>query len=98
MAPTRYDVVFERLPKHCAELYEEGLQRAKVESIDHSGENVVVVVSQEGNPGAKSAPKMFQSIGLASRDQRHDLDSMGLKGSDRGAHEVHRRGLPVENA
>ena len=27
-----------------------------------------------------------------------DFDGTGPKGSDRGAHEVHRRGLPVENA
>jgi hypothetical protein len=32
------------------------------------------------------------------RTAAHDLDSTGLKGSERGALRVHRRGRQVENA
>ena len=58
-------MVSQRLAEHSAELYKEGHHGANVESMDHSGEHVCVIISKDGN---------------------------------RGALEVYRHGLSVENA
>jgi dihydrolipoamide dehydrogenase len=61
------------------------LTSTRVESIDDSGGQVTVTVSQNGETKQLTADKVMQAIGFAPRTDGYGLDKTGVELTDRGA-------------
>jgi dihydrolipoamide dehydrogenase len=61
------------------------LTSTRVESIDDSGEQVTVTVSQKGEAKQLTTDKVMQAIGFAPRTDGYGLDKTGVELTDRGA-------------
>jgi dihydrolipoamide dehydrogenase len=61
------------------------LTSTRVESIDDSGDQVTVTVSQNGETKQLTTDKVMQAIGFAPRTDGYGLDKTGVELTDRGA-------------
>ncbi|WP_433282593.1 dihydrolipoyl dehydrogenase [Pseudonocardia xinjiangensis] len=63
----------------------EVLTSTRVESIDDSGDQVTVTVSQNGETKELTADKVMQAIGFAPRTEGYGLENTGVELTERGA-------------
>ncbi|HXV93680.1 MAG TPA: dihydrolipoyl dehydrogenase [Pseudonocardia sp.] len=63
----------------------EVLTSTRVESIDDSGDQVVVTVSRDGRTRELRADKVLQAIGFSPRVEGYGLDTLGVELTERGA-------------
>jgi dihydrolipoamide dehydrogenase len=63
----------------------EVLTSTRVESIDDSGDQVTVTVSQNGETKELKADKVMQAIGFAPRTEGYGLENTGVELTERGA-------------
>jgi dihydrolipoamide dehydrogenase len=61
------------------------LTSTRVESIDDSGDQVTVTVSQNGETKQLSADKVLQAIGFVPRTEGYGLENTGVELTERGA-------------
>lgn len=73
--------LFKRFRKYGVEV----LTSTRVESIDDSGDQVSVTVSQGGEERVLKADKVMQAIGFAPNTDNLGLDTLGVELTDRGA-------------
>jgi dihydrolipoamide dehydrogenase len=85
MVPTEDADVSKELAKHYKKLGVKVLLSTKVESIDDSGDQVTVVVSQGGVQQELKADKVMQAIGFAPRVDGYGLEAAGIALTERGA-------------
>ncbi|RSN28615.1 dihydrolipoyl dehydrogenase [Amycolatopsis sp. WAC 01416] len=70
----------------------EVLTSTKVETIDDTGEQVLVTVSKNGEQRVLEADKVLQAIGFQPRVEGYGLDKTGVELTDRGAIAIDSRG------
>lgn len=80
--------VSKELARHYRKLGVTVLTATKVESIDDSGDQVVVEVSANGERKTLRADKVLQAIGFAPNVSGYGLDRTGVTVTDRGAIDV----------
>jgi dihydrolipoamide dehydrogenase len=85
MVPLEDAEVSAELAKRYRKLGIEVLTSTRVESIDESGANVRVTVSQDGKQQVLEADKVLQAIGFQPRVQGYGLETTGVELTERGA-------------
>jgi len=80
--------VSKELARHYRKLGVTVLTSTKVESIDDSGEQVVVEVSANGELKTLKADKVLQAIGFQPNIEGYGLEATGVRTTDRGAIEI----------
>ncbi|MEV6910393.1 dihydrolipoyl dehydrogenase [Amycolatopsis sp. NPDC051071] len=92
MVPLEDAEVSAELARRYRKLGIEVLTSTKVETIDDTGENVLVTVSKNGEQRVLEADKVLQAIGFQPRVEGYGLDKTGVELTDRGAIAIDSRG------
>ncbi|MEU3624410.1 dihydrolipoyl dehydrogenase [Amycolatopsis coloradensis] len=92
MVPLEDAEVSAELARRYRKLGIEVLTSTKVETIDDTGENVLVTVSKNGESRVLEADKVLQAIGFQPRVEGYGLDKTGVELTDRGAIAIDSRG------
>ncbi|MFD6067301.1 MULTISPECIES: dihydrolipoyl dehydrogenase [Amycolatopsis] len=92
MVPLEDAEVSAELARRYRKLGIEVLTSTKVESIDDTGEQVLVTVSKNGEQRVLEADKVLQAIGFQPRVEGYGLDKTGVELTERGAIAVDSRG------
>ncbi|EME52759.1 dihydrolipoyl dehydrogenase [Amycolatopsis decaplanina] len=92
MVPLEDAEVSAELARRYRKLGIEVLTSTKVESIDDTGERVLVTVSKNGESRVLEADKVLQAIGFQPRVEGYGLDKTGVELTERGAIAVDSRG------
>ncbi|ANN19834.1 dihydrolipoyl dehydrogenase [Amycolatopsis orientalis] len=92
MVPLEDAEVSAELARRYRKLGIEVLTSTKVESIDDTGDSVLVTVSKNGESRVLEADKVLQAIGFQPRVEGYGLDKTGVELTDRGAIAVDSRG------
>ncbi|AUI56949.1 dihydrolipoyl dehydrogenase [Amycolatopsis sp. BJA-103] len=92
MVPLEDAEVSAELARRYRKLGIEVLTSTKVETIDDTGEQVLVTVSKNGEQRVLEADKVLQAIGFQPRTEGYGLDKTGVELTDRGAIAIDSRG------
>ncbi|MFK0251638.1 dihydrolipoyl dehydrogenase [Amycolatopsis azurea] len=92
MVPLEDAEVSAELARRYRKLGIEVLTSTKVETIDDTGERVLVTVSKNGESRVLEADKVLQAIGFQPRVEGYGLDKTGVELTDRGAIAIDSRG------
>ncbi|RSM73574.1 dihydrolipoyl dehydrogenase [Amycolatopsis sp. WAC 01375] len=92
MVPLEDAEVSAELARRYRKLGIEVLTSTKVETIDDTGEQVLVTVSKNGEQRVLEADKVLQAIGFQPRVEGYGLDKTGVELTDRGAIAIDSRG------
>ncbi|MBB5855952.1 dihydrolipoyl dehydrogenase [Amycolatopsis umgeniensis] len=92
MVPLEDAEVSAELARRYRKLGIEVLTSTKVETIDDTGERVLVTVSKNGESRVLEADKVLQAIGFQPRTEGYGLDKTGVELTDRGAIAIDSRG------
>lgn len=92
MVPLEDAEVSAELARRYRKLGIEVLTSTKVESIDDTGDEVLVTVSKNGESRVLEADKVLQAIGFQPRVEGYGLDKTGVELTERGAIAVDARG------
>ncbi|HET6285982.1 MAG TPA: dihydrolipoyl dehydrogenase [Amycolatopsis sp.] len=92
MVPLEDAEVSAELARRYRKLGIEVLTSTKVETIDDTGEQVLVTVSKNGEQRVLEADKVMQAIGFQPRVEGYGLDKTGVELTDRGAIAIDSRG------
>ncbi|MFC9258089.1 dihydrolipoyl dehydrogenase [Amycolatopsis thailandensis] len=92
MVPLEDAEVSAELARRYRKLGIEVLTSTKVETIDDTGERVLVTVSKNGESKVLEADKVLQAIGFQPRTEGYGLDKTGVELTDRGAIAIDSRG------
>ncbi|MEV7550638.1 dihydrolipoyl dehydrogenase [Amycolatopsis sp. NPDC089917] len=92
MVPLEDAEVSAELARRYRKLGIEVLTSTKVESIDDTGDRVLVTVSKNGESQVLEADKVLQAIGFQPRVEGYGLDKTGVELTDRGAIAIDSRG------
>ncbi|RSN56397.1 dihydrolipoyl dehydrogenase [Amycolatopsis sp. WAC 04182] len=92
MVPLEDAEVSAELARRYRKLGIEVLTSTKVESIDDTGEQVLVTVSKNGEQRVLEADKVLQAIGFQPRVEGYGLDKTGVELTERGAIAIDSRG------
>ncbi len=92
MVPLEDAEVSAELARRYRKLGIEVLTSTKVETIDDTGENVLVTVSKNGEQRVLEADKVLQAIGFQPRVEGYGLDKTGVELTERGAIAIDSRG------
>ncbi|WP_410650944.1 dihydrolipoyl dehydrogenase [Amycolatopsis sp. cmx-4-54] len=92
MVPLEDAEVSAELARRYRKLGIEVLTSTKVESIDDTGEQVLVTVSKNGEQQVLEADKVLQAIGFQPRVEGYGLDKTGVELTERGAIAIDSRG------
>ncbi|WET81280.1 dihydrolipoyl dehydrogenase [Amycolatopsis sp. QT-25] len=92
MVPLEDAEVSAELARRYRKLGIEVLTSTKVETIDDTGERVLVTVSKNGEQRVLEADKVMQAIGFQPRVEGYGLDKTGVELTDRGAIAIDSRG------
>ncbi|WP_409497105.1 dihydrolipoyl dehydrogenase [Amycolatopsis sp. cmx-11-12] len=92
MVPLEDAEVSAELARRYRKLGIEVLTSTKVETIDDTGEQVLVTVSKNGEQRVLEADKVLQAIGFQPRIEGYGLDKTGVELTDRGAIAIDSRG------
>ncbi|MFE6613098.1 dihydrolipoyl dehydrogenase [Amycolatopsis sp. NPDC057786] len=92
MVPLEDAEVSAELARRYRKLGIEVLTSTKVESIDDTGDQVLVTVSKNGESRVLEADKVLQAIGFQPRVEGYGLDKTGVELTERGAIAVDSRG------
>ncbi|GAA1172587.1 dihydrolipoyl dehydrogenase [Pseudonocardia alaniniphila] len=85
MLPLEDPDVSKELAKRFRKYGVDVLTSTRVESIDDSGDQVTVTVSQNGETKQLTADKVMQAIGFAPRTTGYGLENIGVELTERGA-------------
>ncbi|WP_219420369.1 dihydrolipoyl dehydrogenase [Pseudonocardia nigra] len=85
MLPLEDPAVSKELAKRYRKYGIDVLTSTRVESIDDSGEQVTVTVSQKGETKELKADKVMQAIGFVPRTEGYGLENTGVELTERGA-------------
>ncbi|OOC02044.1 dihydrolipoyl dehydrogenase [Amycolatopsis azurea] len=92
MVPLEDAEVSAELARRYRKLGIEVLTSTKVETIDDTGDRVLVTVSKNGESRVLEADKVLQAIGFQPRVEGYGLDKTGVELTDRGAIAIDSRG------
>ncbi|WP_181776140.1 dihydrolipoyl dehydrogenase [Amycolatopsis pittospori] len=92
MVPLEDAEVSAELARRYRKLGIEVLTSTKVETIDDTGDNVLVTVSKNGEQRVLEADKVLQAIGFQPRTEGYGLDKTGVELTERGAIAIDSRG------
>ncbi|WP_037312848.1 dihydrolipoyl dehydrogenase [Amycolatopsis orientalis] len=92
MVPLEDAEVSAELARRYRKLGIEVLTSTKVESIDDTGDSVLVTVSKNGESRVLEADKVLQAIGFQPRVEGYGLDKTGVELTERGAIAIDSRG------
>ncbi|GAB3494338.1 dihydrolipoyl dehydrogenase [Amycolatopsis cihanbeyliensis] len=88
MVPLEDEEVSAELARRYRRLGIEVLTSTRVDSIDDSGENVVVTVTRDGEQQTLEADKVLQAMGFQPKVEGFGLENTGVRPTERGAIEV----------
>ncbi|WP_216216050.1 dihydrolipoyl dehydrogenase [Amycolatopsis aidingensis] len=88
MVPLEDEEVSAELARRYRRLGIDVLTSTRVDSIDDSGENVVVTVTKDGEQQTLEADKVLQAMGFQPKVDGYGLENTGVRLTERGAIEV----------